>query len=279
MPYARRDGLELYYERAGDGEPELLFVPGWCCDTTFFAPQLEHFAATSAVTAFDPRGCGRSSVPADGYDIPSLADDVAWLCAEVGISRPVVVGHSLGAMVAIELAARHPSVPLAVVADDPGPINPLPETMRIYEGFAEQMAGPAGEDVRRAWVEGAAGPTANDELRAKIVETMCSVRLGTAAAVIRDLRMWNGVAALALCEVPLLLLCSHLGGSYDPSRLRPLKPDLHVGTTVGAGHFHQLEVPDQVNAMIERFLEVAFPAAPTRTRAARASHPGRRRSP
>lgn len=149
MPYARRDGLELYYERAGDGEPELLFVPGWCCDTTFFAPQLEHFAATSAVTAFDPRGCGRSSVPADGYDIPSLADDVAWLCAEVGISRPVVVGHSLGAMVAIELAARHPSVPLAVVAGDPGPINPLPETMRMHEGFAEQMAGPAGDDVPR----------------------------------------------------------------------------------------------------------------------------------
>ena len=41
----------------------------------------------------------------------------------------------------------------------------------------------------------------------------------------------------------------------------PIKPDLHLATTVGAGHFHQLEVPDQVNAMIERFLEVTFPAA------------------
>ena len=38
------------------------------------------------------------------------------------------------------------------------------------------------------------------------------------------------------------------------------EPGLHVGTTVGAGHFHRLEVPDQVNAMIERFFEVA-PAA------------------
>ncbi len=261
MPYARRDGLELYYERAGSGEPELLFVPGWCSPTTFFAPQFEHFAATHAVTAFDPRGCGQSAVPADGYDIPSFADDVAWLCAEIGISHPVVVGHSLGAMVAIELAARHPSVPLAVIADDPGPINPLPETARIYEGFAEQMAGPAGEDVRRAWVEDIPGPTADDELRGKIVETMCSVPLGIAAAVIRDLRKWNGVAALALCEVPLLLLLSHVGGSNDPSRLRPFKPDLHVAATVGAGHFHQLEVPDQINAMIERFLEVALPTA------------------
>lgn len=261
MPYARRDGLELYYERAGRGEPELLFVPGWCSDTTFFAPQFEHFAASHRVTAFDPRGCGRSSVPADGYDIPSLADDVAWLCAELEISKPVVVGHSLSAMVAIELAARHPSVPLAVVADDPGPISPLPETARIYEGFADEMAGPAGEAVRRAWVEGGAGPTADDELRTKIVETMCSVPLGIAAAVIRDLHKWNGVAALALCEVPLLLLLSYVGGSNDPSRLRPFKPDLHVAMTIGAGHFHQLEVPDQVNAMIERFLEAAVPAA------------------
>ena len=123
------------------------------------------------------------------------------------------------------------------------------------------MAGPAGEAVRRAWVEGGAGPTANDEVRRKIVDTMCAVPLGIAAAAIRDIRKWNGVAALALCEVSLLLLQSHAGGSNDPARLRPLKPDLHAAVTVGAGHFHQLEVPDQVNAMIERFLEVAFPAA------------------
>lgn len=42
----------------------------------------------------------------------------------------------------------------------------------------------------------------------------------------------------------------------DPEdcQLRSIKPDLEVGITVGAGHFHQLEVPDQINAMIERFL-------------------------
>ena len=49
---------------------------------------------------------------------------------------------------------------------------------------------------------------------------------------------------------------SSLGGSPDSVRLRTIKPDLEVGITVGAGHFHQLEVPDQVNAMIERFLQL-----------------------
>lgn len=47
------------------------------------------------------------------------------------------------------------------------------------------------------------------------------------------------------------------GGSNDPSRLRMLRPDAHFGMTVGAGHFHQLEVPEQVNAMIERIVAIA----------------------
>lgn len=257
MPYAERDGLRLYYERAGQGELELLFVPGWCCDHTFYEPQFEHFKASHAVTALDPRGCGASDVPEDGYDIPILADDLAWLCEEVGIVKPVVIGHSLGGMIAIELAARHPALPRAVVSDDPGPIHPIEEATAIFRAFVAAMAGPRGEDARRAWVMDGVGRTADDELGRKIVDTMCSVPLPIAAAMIRGVVEWNGVGALRLCGVPLLIL-NPAGRSNDPWRLRPLKPDLHVGATVGAGHFHQLEVPEQVNAMIERFLAIAI---------------------
>ena len=41
MPHADLDGLKLHYERTGSGEPELLFVPGWCCDHTAFRRQLD----------------------------------------------------------------------------------------------------------------------------------------------------------------------------------------------------------------------------------------------
>jgi pimeloyl-ACP methyl ester carboxylesterase len=57
-----------------------------------------------------------------------------------------------------------------------------------------------------------------------------------------------------MCDVPLLVLLSEPGGSNDPSRLQALKPNTSFGMTVGAGHFHQLEVPEQVNAMVERFI-------------------------
>jgi len=256
VPYASRDGVRLYYELAGSGDPPLVFVHGWCCDRTFFQPQVDHFQTTHTVTALDLRGCGTSDCPANGYDIPSLADDVAAVCRTAGIGWPVIVGHSLGGMIAIELAARYPSLPTAVVAVDPGPINLTPEARCAFEAFATQLAGPDGEAVRRAWVDsdGMFGTTDDADRRQRIIETMCAVPLTAAAAVIRELVAWNGVGALLLCGVPILVLLSSTGGSNDPARLFALKPDLTVGVTVGSGHFNQLDVPEQVNAMITRFL-------------------------
>ena len=68
--------------------------------------------------ALDPRGCGKSDRRDSGYDIPTLADDVASLCRRLAISKPVVVGHSLGGMIAIELAAAHPSLASGIIAVD-----------------------------------------------------------------------------------------------------------------------------------------------------------------
>ena len=69
---------------------------------------------------------------------------------------------------------------------------------------------------------------------------------------------WNGVGALQLCEIPTLLLTRAAADkATDVVRLLAIKPDIEVGMTVGAGHFIQLEVPEQVNAMIERFLTLS----------------------
>lgn len=256
MPFAEREELRLYYERSGEGARELLFVHGWCCDRSFWAPQLEHFARTCTVTTVDLRGCGQSSRPESGYDIPTLADDLAWLCRDVRIERPAVIGHSLGGMIGVELAARWPSLPSAVVGVDPGPIDYLPSSRHGFAAFAAALEGPDGAAVHRAYVAEIPGPSVSGELRTRIVETMCSVPPAVAAAVIRGVAEWNGEGALWLCEsIPVLVIRSGASPSDEPARLRRLKADIELGVTVGAGHFNHLEVPDQVNAMIERFLE------------------------
>jgi pimeloyl-ACP methyl ester carboxylesterase len=157
-------------------------------------------------------------------------------------------------MIGVELAARHPQLPRALVLVDPGPIDPLPETVEFFTGFAEELAGPNGEDVRRLYVQDMGAR--DEDLARWIADLMCAVPLPIATAVIRGVNQWNGVDALALCTVPTLLLRSALAPNPDATRLRAIKPDLEVGITVGAGHFIQLEVPEQVNAMVERFLQL-----------------------
>lgn len=255
MAVVTSSGVRLHYVEAGAADPPLLFVHGWCCDHTFFQPQFDHFKPKHRVVSLDLRGCGQSDRPAGGYDIPTLTDDVAALCGEAGIERPVVIGHSLGGMIGIELAARYPSIPNAIIAVDPGPLAITPESRATFEAFIAALEGRDSARARRDYVDGMFLPNEDSERRRWITDTMCAAPLDVAVAVLRGVVDWNGLGALRLMTAPLLVLLSKTGGGNDPARLLSLKPRIQFGVTVGAGHFHQLEVPDQVNAMISRFVE------------------------
>jgi pimeloyl-ACP methyl ester carboxylesterase len=255
MVQATARGVSLHFVRDGDGDPPIVFVHGWCCDHDFFQPQFDHFKARHRVVAVDLRGCGESDRPDGGYDVPTLTDDVAALCSDLGLERSVIVGHSLGGMIAIDMAARHPSLVGAVIAVDPGPIDMLPGTRALFEAFVAALEGPDSDAARRSYIDGMFLPGDATERRRWITDTMCSAPLPVALGVLRGVLTWNGVGAFKLCSAPALVLLCETGGSNDPSRLLAIKSDTTIGVTVGAGHFHQLEVPDQVNAMIARFLD------------------------
>ena len=158
-------------------------------------------------------------------------------------------------MIAVELAAQYPTVPRALVLVDPGPIAPLRASVEFFREFAERLAGPEGAEIRREYVTDMGAR--DEELAQWIVELMCAAPLAGATAVIRGVAAWDGREPFARCTVPVLLLRNEVGDLPDALRLSELKPDLELGITVGAGHFHQLEVPEQVNAMIERFLALS----------------------
>jgi pimeloyl-ACP methyl ester carboxylesterase len=157
---------------------------------------------------------------------------------------------------ASHLVARYPSLPGAVIADDPGPIHILHQDLKFFEGLIPQLEGPESDAVMQAFVEAMFRATDGPQQKRRIVEMMCSVPRRVPVAVIRGVLAWNGPGAIQLCRVPLLVIRSRPTGSNAPDRLLALKPDIHIGITVGAGHFHQLEVPEQVTPMMERFIRI-----------------------
>jgi pimeloyl-ACP methyl ester carboxylesterase len=253
--FASVPGVRLAYEVAGAGDPPMVFVHGWCCDRSYFDPQVRHFSAGHAVATVDLRGHGESGKPEPGpgvYDIAVLADDVLAVAAAAGLARPVLVGHSLGALAGLVCAAR-PGAICALVMVDPAPITN--ESAKAY--FRASVAA-VRADVDRSWRTAfAAGmflPTDAVRRRA-IIEAFPATAPGIAADLLRALGEFDGAAVLGSATVPVLSIGS-AGPANSAADLRQAYPAITIGQTVGAGHFIQLEVPDQVNAMIERFLTI-----------------------
>jgi pimeloyl-ACP methyl ester carboxylesterase len=81
-------------------------------------PQFEHFGRNHRVVSVDLRGHGESDKPQQEYTPAGFADDLAWICGQLRVEKPVVVGHSMGGHVAFELTRQHPDLPAAIVAVD-----------------------------------------------------------------------------------------------------------------------------------------------------------------
>lgn len=253
MQKRSRDGVALAYEEAGSGEPPMLFVHCYCCDHTYMATQFRHFARTHRAISVDLRGHGESDKPEQEYTPAGFADDLAWMCGQLAVERPIVVGHSMGGNVAFELARRHPDLAAAVVAIDSA-IIPPPWLIDAVKQHAETLRRPGYRDAQRQFVAGFFLPTDDDQLKAEIVEGMASLPQHVmTSALDNHILYWDGAGAAAACKVPMLLIAAAMPLS-DVERMRQLCPQLVVGQTVGAGHFNNRVVPEQVNAMIDRFL-------------------------
>jgi len=107
MPTTPSNGIELFYEESGSGDP-LLLIMGLAGDSLAWMLQRDAFAARYRTIVFDNRGVGRSSKPAGPYTIAQMADDTAGLLDALQIERAHVVSVSMGGMIAQELALRHP---------------------------------------------------------------------------------------------------------------------------------------------------------------------------
>jgi len=253
MPTIVRDGTKLAYEERGRGEPAFVFVHGWTCDRSFFAPQAEYFARHHRVVSVDLRGHGESDKPEGPYSIAGFADDIAYLMERLGLGRAVVVGHSMGGITVLQLAAAYPDRVAAIVMVDPAPFSIPPEVRPDVEALLASIAAGHEEPRRGFIVDRFFLPASDPALVQRVLGVMMAAPSHVAAGALRAAVEFDAPAAAARCKAPAL----HIAGTppfNEPHQMSQWLPGVVNGWTVGAGHFNQLEAPEQVNSMIEGFL-------------------------
>ena len=107
--YAPVNGLKLYYEIHGAGEP-LILLHGGVVGITMFGPNLPALAEKRKVVAVELQGHGHTADIDRPLSYEAMADDIAALMKYLGISQADVMGYSLGGGVALQMAIRHPEL-------------------------------------------------------------------------------------------------------------------------------------------------------------------------
>jgi pimeloyl-ACP methyl ester carboxylesterase len=145
-------GARLYYETHGSG-PLFVMIPGASGTADPFRAVAGHLAAQYTVARYDRRGFSRSRLdgpPDDDRRLGTDADDVRRLIEHLGDGPATVFGTSSGAVVALEVLARHPAAVRTLIAFEPCAVRQLPEGRQwldffgeIYDLYRNAGAGPA----------------------------------------------------------------------------------------------------------------------------------------
>jgi pimeloyl-ACP methyl ester carboxylesterase len=154
-----RDGVRVFYERYGDGEPTILFLPTWSIvHSRAWKMQIPYFARHGRVLTFDPRGNGRSDRPLEpkAYRAEEFAHDAVAVMDATRTERAVVVSLSRGAERSLLLGADHPERVAGLVFIAPAlplpPSAPRAGAAREFERPRQDYSG-WGKWNRHYWLE------------------------------------------------------------------------------------------------------------------------------
>lgn len=133
MPFFKHEGMKIYYETIGTGQP-LLIINGLSGDTRGLEPLANNLKKFFKVIYYDMRCAGRSYKPEVAFTISDLAEEARLLIRYLGYKKVHVLGFSMGGMVAMNLAVGHPEIvdKLFLVSTTPsmkGPDGPTADTI------------------------------------------------------------------------------------------------------------------------------------------------------
>ncbi len=127
--------------RSTEDEPPVLLMHGLASTQRIWDLVIPRLARRHRVVTFDARGHGLSSKPSSGYGFGPVVQDAAAVIRALRLQGPIVVGHSWGAMVALELAARRPRLASGVVMVDGGVFR-MSDDFANWQEARERLAPP-----------------------------------------------------------------------------------------------------------------------------------------
>lgn len=237
-------GEMAYFDSDGSGQP-LLFLHGTGCDSSDWAVVINGLAQNGRCIALDFRGHGQSTVPTQAFSFSSLVDDVLHFIDCLRLQEVVVVGHSLGGMVAMEVA-RHSSSVAGLV---------------LLEGWTSLSS--AGSAFNPGRFYGSLSETEIAQIQRKFEEMRNQFQPEIWRDFWESVKNFDAYIYLQHTSIPIYEVFGSMGrNDLTEEKLRiPPNPNIQLVWIPNAGHYLPHEYPVEVAKVIDKV--VSTPCAIT----------------
>lgn len=241
------DGGSLPQEETG---LPVVLVHSLAGNSTHWSKQLEHLRRTRRAVALDLRGHGGSEPPKDDDNtIAAMAGDIGAVVDTLGLTRFVLVGHSLGGGAALVYAGAHPDRVAGLVLVDPigdGKQIPEAEGKAYLSGFETNY-----DSTSQAYWTTVGGP--DSAIRTRLLTDLKATPREAVVQVLRDVMRFDPDPALARYSGPKLSIVTPHNDM--PSSLHRLGKGFPHRVVEDTGHWIQLDKPDDFNRLLDEFLK------------------------
>jgi len=248
--------IHLYTSTSGQGQP-LVFIHGWAASHRFWKYQIKKFQTSYRVLAYDLRGHGDSDKPATGYQISNHVTDLEILLSYEKITEPILIGHSLGGMIALQYAleSQNQAAALVLVGTNPHPVPTIKRSLQFsLLSWIISLSRSRAAKFTRTQIF---APDVDPEL----VDWVNQDSLRTPTHVIRQtltvVKAFNVTDNLPEIVCPVCIINGEYETAVDPkavTQMLQLMPQAEFKSIPGSGHNVMLEKADAFNDALASFL-------------------------
>lgn len=253
-----KDGTPISYEVYGEGEPTLVFVHGWCCDSRYWRAQVPYLSKTYRVVVLDLAGHGHSGLERKRHTMKSFGEDVRAVAEAAGGKNVILIGHSMGGSVIAEAARLMPKQVIGLIGVDTLENIEYPLTREELK----KMTAPLRKNFRqgaRQFVSPMISPNTEARLREWILTDMSSAPPAVGLSAMDEMmqQYLTGEAARVFekVRVPVVTVNGDLWPvNFEANRRHMFSYDAIV--LKNADHFLMMNQPEEFNRALEKAIRM-----------------------
>lgn len=245
------DGVHIEYHVYGSGDPAVVLVHGWSCDGNYWKEQIDALKSKYTTIVVDLAGHGASGANRADWTMGNFGEDVAAVVRQIHNPKVILVGHSMGAPVALEAARRIGDRVIGIVAVDSlktigQPVMPEAQIEKILKPFRDDFIGHTREFVTTELFTADADP----KFVQKVAYDMSLSPPQVAVPAMSSLLHLDYTPLLAELHVPVVAINSSIGGPADEARIKKSLPTFRAVTIDKTDHFLMMDAADKFNPVL-----------------------------